>query len=238
MFPNNAVFDVDAGLLDDELLAEQMRLVSGLLNADRVHQKGSHTPLSWQGHEDALALKLNQLMEEMRLRGHAVPGNVQVTEEAILWPVLDAGALAEQLAYVTARGAQDKRGRIRLPKNDHELWATYKYSVLARNNKAYTVFGQRVASRSIPVNQLWLSMVSASRVAPVKMGLRNSFQHMWGYVSAHSKLNPQTEDLASLALDIQTLAAKHQVSYLMNSTALGELRAWLQLLVLGAKNER
>ncbi|WP_152208529.1 hypothetical protein [Marinobacter changyiensis] len=227
MFPNNSVFDVDAGLLDDQLLAEQMRLVSGLLNADRAHPIARHAPLAWQGHEDALALKLNQLMEEMRLRGHAVPGNVPVTEEAILWPTLDAGALAEQLAYLTARLAQDQRGRIRLPKNDHELWATYKYSVLARNTKAYTAFGQRVASRSIPVNQLWLSMVSASRVAPAKAGLRNSFQHMWGYVSGHSKLSPQTEDLVSLALDIQTLAVTHEVPYLMNSTALGELRAWL-----------
>ena len=227
MFPNNKVFDVDAGLLDDELLAEQVRLVSGLVSANRAHKQVSDTPLSWQGYEDALALKLNQLMEEMRLRGHAVPGNVQVTEEAILWPALDAGALTEQLTFVTARLAQDKRGRIRLPKNDHELWATYKYSVLARNTKAYTVLGQRVASRSIPVNQLWLSMVSASRVMPVRMGIRNSFQHMWGYVSEHSKLSPQTQDLDSLALDIQALAVKHQVSYLMNSTALGELRAWL-----------
>lgn len=227
MFPNNAVFDVDAGFLDDKLLAEQMRLVSGLLNAGQTNRTGSHGPLAWQGHEDALALKLNQLMEEMRLRDHAVPGNVPVTDEAILWPTLDAGSLAEQLAGLTARVTQGQAGRIRLPKNDHELWASYKYSVLARNTKAYTVFGQRVASRSIPANQLWLSMVSASRLAPAKAGLRNSFQHLWGYVSGHSKLSPQTQDLASLASDIQTLAVKHQVSYLMNSTALGELRAWL-----------
>lgn len=227
MFPNNTVFDVDAGLLDDELLAGQMRLVSSLLNADGSHQAAPHAPRAWQGYEDALALKLNLMMEEMRLRGNSVPGNVPVTEEAILWPVLEAGALAEQLAYLTARVAQDQRGRIRLPRNDHELWATYKYSVLARNTKAYTVFGQRVASRSIPVEQLWLSMVSSSRVTPATVGLRNSFQHMWGYVSGHSKLSPQTEDLANLALDIQTLAVAHEVSYLMNSTALGELRAWL-----------
>ncbi|MEX0605108.1 MAG: hypothetical protein WD623_03015 [Marinobacter sp.] len=227
MFPNNTVFDVDAGLLDDELLAGQMRLVSGLLNADRTPQTDSRAPVAWQGHEDALALKLNQLMEEMRLRGQGVPGNVPVTDEAILWPTLNAGALAAQLDYLVARVAQDQRGRIRLPKNDHELWATYKYSVLARNTKAYTVFGQRVAARAIAVDHLWLSMVSASRVAPAKGGLKNSYQHMWGYVSGHSKLSPQTEDLASLAFDIQTLAVNHQVSYLMNSTALGELRAWL-----------
>ncbi len=111
-----------------------MRLVSGLLNADQTNRAGNLAPLAWQGHEDALALKLNQL---------------------------------------------------------------------------------------------WLSMISASRLAPAKVGLRNSFQHMWGYVSGHSKLSPQTQDLASLASDIQTLAVKHQVSYLMNSTAPGELRAWL-----------
>ncbi len=36
-----------------------MRLVSGLLNADQTNRTGSHGPLAWQGHEDALALKLN-----------------------------------------------------------------------------------------------------------------------------------------------------------------------------------
>lgn len=226
MFPNNTVFDVDAGLLDDELLAEQMRLLMGLVSKDRK-ESGTPTPLAWQGHEDALSLRLNQLMEEMTLRGHACPDRVVVTDEAILWPSLAPQVLSDQLEYLRARAREGERARIRLPRNDHELWATYKYSILARNTQAYQAFGQRVAARSIPLDQLWLSMVNASRIAPSRGGIRNALQHMWGYVSGQSTLNPQTDDLAGLARDIQVLSAQHQVSYLLNSTALGELRAWL-----------
>ncbi|WP_166269661.1 DUF1722 domain-containing protein [Marinobacter caseinilyticus] len=229
MFPNNTVFDIDAGFLDDELLAEQMRLLAGLVNArSRANNADSRVPIHWQGHEDALAMRLNHVIEEMRLRGHANPGSVPLTSEAMLWPSLDAGALQAQLACVSARAADNKRGRIRLPRNDHELWASYKYSILARNSQSYQTFGQRVAVRSVPIEQLWLSMVNASRVAPSRGGIQNALQHMWGYVSSQSTLNPQTEDLAGLAKELQALAANHQVSYLLNSTALGELRSWLK----------
>ncbi len=221
------VFDIDAGLLDDELLASQMRLLVGLVGSGRSPGPDTPVPAGWQGHEDALALRLNQVQEEMALRGGAVPGRVPVTPESVIWPVPESASLQAQLDTVRDRAAQGRAGRIRLPRNDHELWASYKYSVLARNYRAYQSFGQRVAARRIPLDELWLSMVSAGRVAPLTGGIRNALQHMWGYVSGYSTVSPQTEDLAALAGEIQRQAAAHQVSYLINSTALGELRAWL-----------
>lgn len=227
MLPITTLFDVDAGLLDDELLAEQMRLLTGLISQDRSAGVNPRMPALWQGHEDALALRLNQLMTEMVLRGKAIPGYVAVTPESLLWPALDPRSLAAQLEVIGDRAGAGKPGRIRVPRNDHELWATYKYSVLARNTRAYQNFGQRVASRSLPLEMLWASMINATRVAPSPGGIRNALQHMWGYVSGHASVNPQTDDLAGLANHIQALAAEHQVSYLLNSTALAELRVWL-----------
>lgn len=221
------VFDIDAGLLDDELLASQMRFLVGLVGAGRNLGAQTAAPAGWQGHEDALALRLNQVQEESALRGGAIPGRVPVTPESVIWPIPRAASLEAQLAMIRDRADQGRVGRIRLPRNDHELWASYKYSVLARNYRAYQSFGQRVAARRIPLEELWLSMVSASRVAPLPGGIRNALQHMWGYVSGHSAMSPQTEDLPALAREIQQQAAAHKVSYLLNSTALGELRAWL-----------
>lgn len=221
------VFDIDAGLLDDELLASQMRYLVGLVGAGGDLGPQTPVPAGWQGHEDALALRLNQVQEESALRGGAIPGRVPVTPESVIWPIPQAAGLEAQLAIVRERAGAGRVGRIRLPRNDHELWASYKYSVLARNYRAYQSFGQRVAARRIPLNELWLSMVSASRVAPVRGGIRNALQHMWGYVSGHSDMSPQADDLSALAREIQQQAAAHQVSYLLNSTALGELRAWL-----------
>ncbi|WP_148861494.1 YbgA family protein [Marinobacter fonticola] len=227
MTQKNRIFDLDAGLLDDDLLAGQMRLLVGLVSTDRARSAGDRLPLSWQGHEDALTLRLNQLMGEMTLRGMAVPGEVKVTHEAIIWPPLEQEALKEEIRYVAERAAAGKKGRIRLPRNDHELWATYKYSLLARNRQAYESFGRRVATRAVPLESLWMAMVNASRVAPPEGGIRNALQHMWGYVSEHSRLSPQVDDLDALAGEVQRLAREHAVSYLINSTALGELRAWL-----------
>lgn len=227
MLPIATFFDVDAGLLDDELLAEQMRLLLGLVSQDRSAGINGRMPVLWQGHEDALALRLNQLMAEMVLRGKAVPGYVAITSESLLWPALDPRSLVAQLGAIRDRAGDGKPGRIRVPRNEHELWATYKYSVLARNTRAYQTFGQRVASRSVPMEMLWASMISATRVAPSPGGIRNALQHMWGYVSGQATVHPQTDDLAGLADHIQTLAGEHQVSYLLNSTALSELRVWL-----------
>ncbi|WP_165856212.1 DUF1722 domain-containing protein [Marinobacter sp. JSM 1782161] len=223
----NRVLNLDPGFLDDDLLSEQTRLLVGLVGDSRGRGADERVPEEWRGHEDALALRLNQLMVEMSLRGQAVPGVVKVSGEAIIWPPLQAPALAEEILFIQTRGELGRKGRIRLPRNDHELWASYKYSLLARNRQAYHSFGRQVAARSAPMERLWLALVNAARIAPPEGGIRNALQHMWGYVSDYSALSPQVDNLDALAGDVQQLAMQHEVSYLLNSTALGELRAWL-----------
>lgn len=218
----NPVYDIDPGFLDDGRLAAQMRLLVGLVTT-ASQPNPEHFPLSWSGHEDALALRLNHLIAEMRLRGLATPEPVALSGESILWPALDRERLQAQREEIAA----GPPGRIRLPRNDHELWASYKYAVLARNQRSYSRFGQRVAARTLPYDALWLSLIGASQVPPREGGLRNALQHMWGYVSRYSSLDPQAGSLAQLLREVQALAAAHQVSYLLNSTALGELAVWI-----------
>ncbi|MCH8499344.1 MAG: YbgA family protein [Marinobacter sp.] len=225
MLLSHRILDVDAGFLDDVLLAEQMRMLTGLY-AKRNQPDITGMPVEWQGYGDALAIRLNQLVAEMALRGKATPGRVPLPEESVLWPTLETAWLDEQLQLFARRALDGHPGRIRLPRNDHELWATYKYSILARNHQAYHHFGRQVAARQVPLANLWLRMVSACRTQPSTGGIRNALQHMWGYVSNQASLGPQTEDLTAFAREIGSLALAHQVSYLVNSTALGELQAW------------
>ena len=219
------IFDVDAGFLDDEWLAAQMRLLVGLVATEDAGLR-ARIPVCWQAHQDALVLRLEQLIEEMRLRGLATPQGLPRTAESVIWPVAGTRTLAEQLAQLADRAACGHRGRIALPRNDHELWACYKYSVLARNHQSYARLGQLVAARAIPVDRLWRELVNAIRVPPAEGGLRNALQHMWGYVSRYTSGLPEATGLRALLIEIQRLSAAHEERYLLNSTALGELMVW------------
>jgi len=220
------IFDVDAGFLDDEWLSGQMRLLVGLVTADEADRR-ARVPQSWQGYEDALALRLDQLIAEMQLRGLAPPQGLPRTTESIIWPAEGTRPLTEQVAMLAERAQQGHVGRIRLPRNDHELWACYKYSVLARNHQSYSRLGQQVAARAVPLDRLWRDLVNAARVAPGRGGILNALQHMWGYVSKYALGLPDGGDLRPMLVEIQRLAAAHDVGYLLNSTALGELMVWL-----------
>ncbi len=220
------IFDVDAGFLDDEWLSAQMRLLVGLVTADEAVRR-ARVPPGWQGYQDALALRLDQLIAEMRLRGLATPQGLPRTTESIIWPAEGTRPLADQVAMLAERAREGHVGRIRLPRNDHELWACYKYSVLARNHQSYSRLGQQVAARAVPVDRLWRELVNATRVAPGPGGILNALQHMWGYVSRYALGLPDGGEMQPMLMEIQRLAAAHNVSYLLNSTALGELMVWL-----------
>lgn len=185
-------------------------------------------PARWRGHRDALVIRCNQILAEMALRQLPVVNALPMPEEAVLWPVSYSDSPSAQLAEIRELNGRGQRGRISAPQSEHELWAQYKYSVLARNHEAYRQIGQLVAARGISRDELSLELVASTHVAPTLGGLRNAVYHMWGYVSAHSSRNPNQCDLATLMTEVQQLAAAHQVTYLLHSTALGELAIWCQ----------
>ncbi|MCP5162347.1 MAG: DUF1722 domain-containing protein [Hahellaceae bacterium] len=217
------IWDIDAGFLDDALLTEQMRLLSGLAAAEGNHPK---LPPHWLGHDGALVVRLNQLIAEMRLRGIATPDYQRVPKGAIIWPARFPLAPSEQFGLLAERQQQGKHGRISVPKSEHEIWARYKYSIMARNHNSYQIFGRLVAIRAFTFNDLLLEMVHAKRATPAETDLRNALQHMWGYVSAFSRMRPDTCSLADLLQEVQVQAKENNVQYLLNSTALGELALW------------
>lgn len=233
----NFLADLSPGFFDNELLGEQMRRVSVYMDSKSygTTTPKSTLPLYWHGYEDALAVRINELMAEMQLRKIPTPEWIRLTDEAIVWPVVPEKSLMEQYTFLVERAKQGKVGRIRLPQSPHELWASYKYSTLARNHKAYLQFGQRVAARSIDFESLLSQLSAVCRVQPSIGCLRNSLQHMWGYVSKFSKVDPNKATLVGLLAEVQLQAVEHADTYLLNSTSLSDLAAWLPSIP-GAKN--
>lgn len=220
----NQIWDVDAGFLDDELLTEQMRLLSGLINDQTSREK--RLPAHWIGHEEALVVKLNQLIAEMRLRDIATPEYQTIYQGTIIWPARYQEPLKEQLQKLAERRARGLHGRIAVPANERELWAIYRYSVMARNHNSFICIGQQVASRQIAFDDLLQEVVHAGRAEPYQPDVQNALQQMWGYVSANSFVRPNEVSNSELLAEVQLLAKQTNAEYLLKSTSLGELALW------------
>ncbi|MFD2230927.1 hypothetical protein [Alkalimarinus sediminis] len=220
----NQIWDLDAGFLDDELLTEQMRLLSGLINDQTNRDK--RLPAHWISHEDALVVRLNQLIAEMRLRDIATPEYQTVYEGTVIWPARLQEPLKDQLQRLAERCEQGKKGRIGIPSNEREIWANYRYSVMARSHNAFISLGQQVTSRQISFDDLLLEVVHATRAEPYQPDVRNALQQMWGYVSANSYIRPNEVENNELLAEVQLLAKQTHSEYLLKSTSLGELAFW------------
>ena len=175
----NVLLDLAPGLFDNELLAEQMRKVSAYLDEKNlaVPVPVAAMPEHWRGYEDALGVRINELMAEMRLRKMPTPDRIALSEDAIIWPTSTEQPLVDQFDFLRSRVALGKLGRIRLPKSTHELWASYKYSTLARNHRAYLRFGQLVATRSIDFDDLLVQLAAVCRVLPASGSLKNALNN-------------------------------------------------------------
>lgn len=220
----NQIWDLDAGFLDDELLTEQMRLLSGLINDQSNRDK--RLPAHWISHEEALVVRLNQLIAEMRLRDIATPEYQRIYSGTVIWPVRLQEPLNDQLRRLAERREKGLQGRIAVPTNEREVWAIYRYSVMARNHNAFISLGQQVASRQISFDDLLLEVVHAARAEPHQPDVQNALQQMWGYVSAHSFIRPNEVGNTELLAEVQLLAKQNNSEYLLKSTSLGELAFW------------
>ena len=118
-------------------------------------------------------------------------------------------------------------GRIPLPKNNFDLWAYHKYSVMARDVEAYRQIGPGVASGEFTFEALCLILVEILRKPPGQGCLVNALDHMGGYVSGYGSISPNQPGPARKFREIQRLALAHKTRYLCRSTAIGELGAWL-----------
>ncbi|OQX27582.1 MAG: hypothetical protein BWK80_04485 [Desulfobacteraceae bacterium IS3] len=228
------VWDIDAGFLNDRSLLGEHREIHGLVSVI-IHQKTGYSrhpeTLRWKSFTDALALRHELLVAEMTLRGfkHRSPLEpVDLLNHHCLnlsWPSDYIDPPHKQYEILGHKYIGKKQGRIPLPRNIQELWARHKYSVMARSYNAYKKYGKSVARKEISFEQLSYEMTAYLRMPTSTPSLRNALFHLWGYVSDFSSFKLSESDFICFDLlkEIQRQSLLHNVSYLIFSTALGEL---------------
>lgn len=229
------IWDISPGYLNRQsLLGEHRELhgvVSIIVNGKKGYSKHPET-IRWVGYGWALKQRHNQLAAEMSLRGFTEKSPlVDSRSNEGVWPDIYIDEPCKQFQLLAIKYQNKEQGRIPLPKNVQQLWSHHKYSVLARDVGLYKEIGKNVA-RISDVNFCELTKILAEllRKPPSIGGLRNTLQHMWGYVSEYPTESKGTIDswaLGQLLKEIQLRTMTSKNLYLTSSTALSELMTWI-----------
>ncbi len=226
------VWDVDPGYLNRQSLLGEHREIHAVFsiieNEKRGYARHPET-LRWVGRLPALAHRHNLVVSEMALRGyrHHSPVDAQGKAE---WPETFVNSPGEQLVLLGIKYREREPGRIPLPRNTQQLWAQHKYSVLARDPEAYRRIGRLLAQpdSSLEVDLLAAELVGYLRDEPPAGRLQNALQHLWGYVAdVDSSAGGAPLSALELIDRIRRLSVSGNVSYLIESTALSDLHAWI-----------
>lgn len=226
------IWDIDAGFLNDQSLLGEHRELHGIFSIVQNHKKGyaNHPEtLRWKGHLTSLGIRHDLLVDEMQLRGFHHKSPVFTTPGDIDWPKEYINPPHDQYSLLKTKYIDRKKGRIPLPKDCRKLWAFHKYSVMARDPELYKKTGPCVAADQISFDTLCSLLVSVIRTPPGKNRMLNAIDHMWGYISQYSCLDHDTSDGGQIFREIRHLAFEHNVTYLTESTALGELHYWYKI---------
>jgi hypothetical protein len=227
------IWDIDPGYLNRQSLLGEHRelhaIVSIILNGKKGYARHPET-LRWVGHGWALKMRHRLLSCEMALRGYTDRTPVITDSDEGEWPETYVDQPDRQLILLKGKYAGKEQGRIPLPENEQQLWSQHKYSVLARDPGLYESIGRDVSKKAIGLAPLALLLTETLRERPEDDGIRNSVQHMWGYVSddpSAAQINIDNRPLRKLLEETQKRAIAEGPPYLLASTALSELMAWL-----------
>ncbi len=227
------IWDIHPGYLNRQSLLGEHRelhgLVSILVNGKQGYARHPET-LRWVGYGWAIRQRHRQLVCEMQLRGYRDQTAVRTRSGVGVWPADYIDEPHVQFQLLKGKYRDKEGGRIPLPRNSQELWSHHKYSILARSQVKYREIGRKVADRDIDLRQLALELVALLRIRPGEGGIRNALQHMWGYVSEGKKpagVSMEHWPLRRLLRQTQENARELNAKYLLQSTALSELMAWL-----------
>ena len=232
------IWDLDPGFLSDKSLLGEHRELHGLFSIHINKKKGyARHPetLRWTSALTGLIKRHEILVSEMTLRGfnHQSPLDPldltpkPRTGKDLCWPDQFIDLPDGQFERLKEKYRHSPQGRIPLPRNALELWASHKYSVMARNPKLYQAIGPGVADRTLCFADLSLTLVNQLRLPPPEGRLINALDHMWGYVSDKSEKKRTALSPRQLLDEIRVLAKQENSAYLLNSTAIGELRVWM-----------
>jgi pyrimidine dimer DNA glycosylase/uncharacterized protein DUF1722 len=229
------IWDVAAGYLNQQSLLAEHRELHGLRSILLHDKKGySRHPetLRWVGCLSALARRHRLLAAEMRVRGYVDRTPVPDTMARSQWPVCYVTEPGEQFALLRKKYIGKAGGRIPLPRSIQELWASHKYSVMARDPETYRVVGRRVAGarRFSDPSRLAKTLVELLREPPTEARLVNALEHMWGHVAQDASDHERRDAHSTphnLVKAIQRVVARTKEPFLSTSTALSELEAFL-----------
>lgn len=224
------VWDVHPGYLDRQRLLAEHRELHGVvavttrgLNGYAAHPE----PKRWAGLGWACAMRHRLLAAEMAFRGYRDRTPLRLRRAPGRWPKTFVDEPSVQFGLLARKYADDRRGRIPLPKSTQELWAHHKYSVLARSQAAYRDLGVRVSRLPrTEMDELAVDLVGWLRKPPAAGDLRNALQHMWGHVEAGTDGFEDYSPGTALKR-IQRAALAENNRYLLEQTALTELGAWM-----------
>jgi len=230
------IWDVSPGYLNRQSLLGEHRELHGIVSIIGKGMKGySKHPetLRWAGYGWALQQRHRILVAEMELRGYKDSSPVVTGAREGSWPESYVDEPFRQFRILQAKYRERENGRIPLPENVQELWSHHKYSVLSRDESLYRRIGPEIAGDTgSDFRALARLMIDILRRAPTAGGLRNAIQHMWGHVSdSHPGFSGRTDSwpLADLLREIQERALTREDRYMLSSTALSELMAWITL---------
>ncbi|MDD9302092.1 MAG: DUF1722 domain-containing protein [Desulfobacter sp.] len=224
------IWDIDPGFLNAPSLLGEHRELHGLFSIHMNHKKGySRHPetLRWKTALTGLFQRHEILVREMQLRGMNHKSPLEKPGGTLVWPESWIDLPHVQFGLLRAKYEGKPHGRIPLPDNCQNLWAFHKYSVMARDPGLYKQIGPAVARNNIRFDDLALLVTGLLRQPPAVGRMRNVLDHMWGYVSGFSRLWPETLDLAAQFKEIQVLSLDYDITYLIASTALSEIGAWI-----------
>lgn len=229
------IWDIHPGYLNRQSLLGEHRelhgIVSIIVNGKKGYSKHPET-LRWLQYNWALKMRHQLLVAEMSLRNFQHKSPVTTLKNPSQWPPTYIDAPAQQFQILDKKYQEKERGRIPLPQNAQQLWRQHKYSLMARDVTLYEEIGRKVAEMSPrqDFSSLCLLLTEQLRTPPTEGGIRNALQHMWGYVADDfpvSKKNMENWSLPKLFATTQKAALTKQQTYLLHSTALSELGAWM-----------
>lgn len=228
------IWDISPGYLNRQsLLGEHCELhaLSSIIQNCRKGYSRHPETLRWKSYGWALSLRHRLLAEEMALRSYNHRSPVSSPENRGDWPADYVDRPGRQFEILKSKYRDRENGRIPLPENVQQLWSQHKYSVLARDESLYRRIGPGLASGSGPgFSELSEMLTDILRREPKEGGIRNAVQHMWGHVSDCEPGPGNRADslpLRQMLREIQERACRNDENYLISSTALSELMAWI-----------
>ncbi|KAA3616240.1 MAG: DUF1722 domain-containing protein [Calditrichaeota bacterium] len=228
------IWDINPGYLNRQSLLGEHRELHGIVSIIENNKKGySRHPetVRWVGFGWALKQRHKLLAAEMKLRGYNDKTPVGLISNKNSWPENYINTPFEQINILSDKYTGIESGRIPLPKNAQQIWSQHKYSVMARDLAAYKSIGKFVATDKgkSQLESIANDLTKFLRQPPDKRLILNTLHHLWGYVSEYASFpakNIEAMNAITLLATIQKLAMANEVTYVVHSTALGELSAW------------